>query len=58
MSKHPPHVVCSLCSCRLDWEDIGEDEFLCEVCGHSLHDDHVAVGVLRPAPAPALQKII
>jgi hypothetical protein len=27
------------------WEELGEDEFLCETCGHSLHDDHVAIGV-------------
>jgi hypothetical protein len=35
-------VVCSLCSCRLDWDKVDPDALLCEACGHSLDDDHVA----------------
>ena len=35
-------VVCSLCSCRLDWEAVDQDALNCDVCGHSLDDDHVA----------------
>lgn len=34
-------VVCSLCSCRLDWDKVDPDALLCD-CGHSLDDDHVA----------------
>ena len=36
-----PQVVCSLCSCRLDWESVDHDALLC-ACGHSLDDDHLA----------------
>jgi hypothetical protein len=35
-------VVCSLCSCRLDWEKVDQNALLCDACGHSLDDDHVA----------------
>ena len=58
MSDHQPHVICSLCSCRLEWDEMREDEFLCEACGHSMHDDHVAIGVPRAASVPALQKVV
>lgn len=36
-------VVCSLCSCRLDWDTVDQDALLCDACGHSLDDGHVAV---------------
>lgn len=35
-------VVCSLCPCRLDWDVVDQDALLCESCGHSLDDNHIA----------------
>src|SRR4051794_1440919 len=35
-------VLCSLCNCRLDWSAVDQDALNCDVCGHSLDDDHVA----------------
>lgn len=43
-------VVCSLCSCRLDWDAVDPDALLCDSCGHSLDDDHVAA---TPSGSPA-----
>ena len=37
------HIVCSLCTCRLDWSSMNPDALQCESCGHSLDDDHVAM---------------
>ena len=39
-------VVCSLCACRLEWDAVNPEALLCDICGHSLDDDHVA-----PAPS-------
>lgn len=43
-------VVCSLCPCRLNWEAVDQDALLCDACGHSLDDDHVAAAT---ASSPA-----
>ena len=42
-------VVCSLCPCRLDWNEVAAEELLCNACGHSLDDDHAAAA---SAPSP------
>jgi hypothetical protein len=33
-------IVCALCTCRFTCVELKEDELLCEICGHSLDDDH------------------
>jgi hypothetical protein len=43
-------VVCSLCSCRLEWNDVDPDELQCGVCGHSLDDDHAASTATSTVP--------
>ncbi len=35
-------IVCGLCSCHFSSADLKEDEILCDLCGHSLDDDHAA----------------
>lgn len=41
-------VVCNLCTCRLEWDEVDSDELQCQACGHSLDDDHVAAGGSAP----------
>ena len=33
-------IVCALCSCHFVCAKLEDDELLCELCGHSLDDDH------------------
>lgn len=47
-------VVCSLCSCRLDWDTVDPDALMC-ACGHSLDDDHVAASTVS-SPAELDEK--
>ena len=50
-------VVCNLCSCRLEWNDVDSEELMCRSCGHSLDDDHVAAPAspsLHPEPSIAI----
>ncbi len=46
-------VVCSLCTCRLEWNDVDTDELQCSVCGHSLDDDHAAADSGTPPSGTA-----
>ncbi len=45
MPQHPFEIVCALCSCHFSAAELKEDDILCEMCGHSLDDDH---GVAEP----------
>lgn len=49
-------VVCSLCSCRLDWDAVDPDALMCEACGHSLDDDHAASATVSSPAALDEQK--
>ncbi len=42
MTEEAIEIVCGLCSCHFSAMDLKEDEILCELCGHSLDDDHAA----------------
>lgn len=37
-------VICSLCNCRIEWNDVDPEDLQCAACGHSLDDDHAAAG--------------
>ena len=45
-------IVCALCSCHFSSAQLKEDEILCEICGHSLDDDHAGIGVEQEATTP------
>ncbi len=40
MPEQPTEIVCALCSCHFDAAELKDDEILCEMCGHSVDDDH------------------
>jgi hypothetical protein len=42
MTEETIEIVCGLCSCHFSFTDLKEDEILCDLCGHSLDDDHAA----------------
>jgi hypothetical protein len=40
MSEQLFQVVCALCPCSFICAKLDDDELICELCGHSLDDDH------------------
>ncbi len=46
MSEQPFEIVCALCPCHFSSAELNEDEILCEMCGHSLDDDHAIASVV------------
>ncbi len=46
-------IVCGLCSCHFSSADLKEDEILCDLCGHSLDDDHAAAPAIEQEEAAA-----
>jgi hypothetical protein len=39
-----PNIVCGLCPCQFNSADLLNDDQPCEICGHSLYEDHAALG--------------
>jgi hypothetical protein len=54
MSRETIEIVCGLCSCHFSSADLNEDDILCQMCGHSLDDDHAASPADEPEEAAAV----
>ena len=54
MSPETIEIVCGLCSCHFSSADLNEDDILCQMCGHSLDDDHAAGPAGEPQEAAAV----
>ncbi len=51
MAEPTLEIVCALCPCHFSSAQLKEDEILCEICGHSLYDDHAGSGVIEQEAA-------
>lgn len=48
-------IVCALCACHFSAADLKEDDILCQLCGHSLDEDHgEGPGASEPETAAAV----
>jgi len=54
MSQETIEIVCGLCSCHFSPAELNEDDILCNMCGHSLDDDHAAGPADEPQEAAAV----
>jgi hypothetical protein len=45
-------IVCGLCACHFSATELKEDEILCDLCGHSLDDDHAAGSMAQETAVP------
>jgi len=54
MSQETIEIVCGLCSCHFSPAELNEDDILCNICGHSLDDDHAAGPADEPQEAAAV----
>jgi len=54
MSQETIEIVCGLCSCHFSSADLNDDDILCNMCGHSLDDDHAAGPAGEPQEAAAV----
>ena len=52
MIREVMEIVCGLCACHFSAADLNEDDILCQLCGHSLDEDH-GEGPAADEPEPA-----